>query len=136
MANAVYPKSKKAAWSGGANVNMLTATLKLVLIDTGAYTYSATHEFLTDIPAGARLSTTGALTGKTVSDLGALDFDNTTFVSVTSTSAEGVVLFVDTGSAATSRLIVYKDTGITGLPVTPAGASYNYIVDGAGFVVF
>jgi hypothetical protein len=136
MANAVYPKAKKAAFSGGANINLLTAALKLVLIDTGAYTYNAAHEFLSDIPSGARLSITGALTGKSISDLGALDFDNPTFASVTSVSAEGVVLFVDTGTAATSRLIVYKDTGITGLPVTPAGASYNYIVDGAGFVVF
>jgi len=136
MANAVYPKAKKAAWSGGANVNMLTAPLKLVLLDTGTYTYNAADEFLSDIPSGARLAFTGALTGKSVSDLGALDFDNPTFPSVTSVSAEAVALFVDTGSPTTSRLIVYKDTGITGLPVTPAGASYNYIVDAAGFVVF
>jgi len=136
MANAVYPKHKKAANTGGANTNLLTANLKLVLIDTGAYTYSASHEFLSDVPGGAQLKITGSLTGKSVGDDAALHFDNPTFASVTSVSAEAVILFVDTGSASTSRLIVYKDTGITGLPVTPAGASYNYIVDGAGFVVF
>jgi hypothetical protein len=133
MANAVYPKARKAAYSGA--LNLLTAALKLCLIDTGTYTYSAAHEFLADVPGGAQLKFTGLLTGKTIGDDGALHFDNPTFASVTSVSAEAVILVIDTGVAASSRLIVYKDSGITGLPVTPAGASYNYIVDAAGFVV-
>jgi hypothetical protein len=135
MANSVYPKYTKAVHTGGANTNLLTSFLKLVLIDSGTYTYNVADQFLSDIPGGAQLKISGVLTGVSVSDLGALDFDNPVFASVTSVSAEGVVLFIDTGTPGTSRLVVYKDSGITGLPVTPAGASYNYVVDAAGFVV-
>lgn len=137
MANALYPKAKKAAFSGGANVNLLVGAVKAVLVDTGAYTYAAAHEFLSDIPSGARISTTGAASGKTLSDLGAFDCDNLRFESVPAgTSVEAVVFFVDTGSPTTSRLIWYQDTGITNMPVAdPGGASFNLIIDAAGVFV-
>ena len=31
------------------------------------------------------------------------------------------MIYIDTGSSATSRLVAYLDTGVTGLPVTPNG---------------
>src|SRR5712691_8608210 len=135
MANKVYPKFKKAAINGGANTNLLTGVVKFVLLDTGTYTYADTDEFLSDIPSGARISTSGALTGKSVSDLAAFSSDNARFDTVTGPSVEAVALFVDTGAPATSRLIAYFDTGITGLPVTPAGASYNVIESSGSWFV-
>jgi hypothetical protein len=44
-------------------------------------------------------------------------------------------MFVDTGSPSSSRLVFFQDTGVTGLPVTPAGASYNLIMDSAGWFI-
>lgn len=135
MANHVYPKYLKAAASGGANVNYLAGTVKLVLLDTGTYTYNDADEFLSDIPSGARVSISGALTGKSISDLGAVICANSRFDAVTGVSVEAIAVFFDTGAPATSRLMGYIDTGITGLPVTPAGGSYNVIVDTAGLFV-
>jgi hypothetical protein len=40
---------------------------------------------------------------------------------VTGNSIEALLIYIDTGSAATSRLVAYIDTGVTGLPVTPNG---------------
>jgi hypothetical protein len=135
MANAVYPKYIKATKSGSASIDLLAGTVKFVLLDTGAYTYSATHEFLSDIPGGAQISITGALTSKSVGDDGSFKSANPTFTSVTSVSVEAIAMFVDTGSPSSSRLVFFQDTGVTGLPVTPAGASYNLIMDSAGWFI-
>lgn len=133
MANKVYPKYKKAAMSGGPNVDLLAGIVKMVLVDTGAYTYSDTHEFLSDIPAGARIATSGALVSKTVADDATFHSANSRFDGVTGVSTEAWVFYIDTGSASTSRLVMFQDTGVTGLPVTPAGASYNGVMDSAGW---
>lgn len=135
MANKIYPKYKAAASDGGPNVDLLLGTVKLCLVDTGAYTYADAHEFLSDIPLGARISISGALTSKVMSALGAFSSANARFDSVAGPSVEALVGFVDTGSPATSRLIWFQDTGVTGLPVTPSGASYNVIIDSAGWFV-
>lgn len=135
MTKRVYPKYRKAAVSGGANVNWLLSGIKIVLIDTGAYTFDAAHEFLSDVPSGARLSTSAPLSGKSVGDDCSMRSDNTRFEGVTSVSAEGLLWIVDTGSPATSRLIAFQDADVVGLPVTPAGASYNVIMDSGGWFI-
>ncbi|CQA05857.1 Bacteriophage protein [Mycobacteroides abscessus] len=43
---------------------------------------------------------------------------------MTGLSGEAVVIFKDTGTAGTSRLIFYLDTA-SGLPVTPNGGDIN-----------
>lgn len=133
MANAIYPKFKKAGHNGGANVNLITGVVKMVLIDEGLYTYDAAHEFLSDIPSGARIATSGALAGKSLDDTATFKSDNVRWDGVTGASTEAAALFVDTGSAGSSRLIAFYDAGVTGLPFTPAGASYNGIPDSTGW---
>lgn len=135
MANRVYPKYKKAAASGGANANLITGSVKLVLVDLGAYTYDDTHEFLADIPAGARIALSAALSSKEVTDLAAFKSANGRFDGVTGVSVEAIAMYIDTGSPATSRLVAFFDTSIVGLPTTPAGASYNVIPPSDGWFV-
>jgi len=135
MSNKVYPKYKKAALSGGLNVNLLTGSVKLIMVDAGAYTYDDAHEFLSDVPSGARIGTSGALSSKGVSDLAAFTSANGRVDGVTGASVEDLVMYIDTGTPSTSRLVAYFDTGITGLPVTPAGASYNIIPPSGGWFV-
>lgn len=115
MANALYPKGKAAVLSGG--FNLLTDTMRWVLVDLADYTYSANHEFLSDIPSAARVSTSNPLANKSVTS-GVFDADDPTFTAAAGDVSEAVVLYKDTGSASTSRLLLFIDTA-TGLPVIP-----------------
>jgi hypothetical protein len=127
----IYPKFKEALLSG-TSINLTTADVKVVAIDTSAYTYSAAHDFLDDIPVGARIATSGNLSGKSVTN-GFFDFDDVsiTFGS-TPPSIEALVMYIDTGSAATSRLIYYTEDD-TGLPFTPGSSQVaTWVVPSGG----
>ena len=118
MANALFDKARQRFLGGQFNWN--TDTIKAVLVDTGTYTVNlSAHEFLSDIGTGARISTSGAFTGKATTG-GAADANDVTFTSVTGASIEAIVLYKDTGTDATSPLIAFIDTA-TGLPITPNG---------------
>ncbi|WP_203310510.1 hypothetical protein [Sphingomonas beigongshangi] len=125
MANKLYPKYKQALLTAG--VNLVTGTVKAQLVDTSAYTYSDTHQFLSDVPAAARYGTAATLANKTVVN-GVFDADDALFTSVpagstgTTDKEEAIVLYLDTGTAGTSQLIYYIDSA-TGLPVTPNGGN-------------
>lgn len=129
MANAIYPKYKEALLNGSANTNMSTGTVKVALVDTGTYTYSSAHEFVSSLTG--TVGTAQTLGTKTFTD-GTFDAADSTFTSVTGNSVEALVIYIDTGVAGTSRLIAYIDTGVTGLPVTPNGGNINVTWDAAG----
>lgn len=118
MPNAVYPKWKEALWLQSANSNANTGTVKVALIDTGTYTYSAAHEFYSSVTGV--IGTPQTLGTKTFTN-GVFDAADATFPAVTGANAEALIIFVDTGTAGTSRLIAFLDTGVTGLPVLPNG---------------
>jgi hypothetical protein len=120
MANAIYPKYKQALLDASANVDLNDGTVKVALIDTGAYTYSAANEFYSDVAGAAVIGTPQTINNTTVTN-GLFDGDNVTFTAVTGNSVEALLIYIDTGSAATSRLVAYIDTNVTGLPVTPNG---------------
>lgn len=132
MANAIYPKYKEALISGGSNVNLSTGNVKVVLVDGADYTYSAAHQFLSDIASGGRVATSGNLASKTVAN-GVFDSADPTFTAATGDQAEILVIYVDTGSAATSPLVAYYDTGVTGMPVTPNSGDINITVNASGW---
>lgn len=117
----LYPKWKQALVQASAN-SALTGTLKVALIDTGTYTYSATHEFLTDLTG--IVGTPQTITTKTYTD-GVLNGDDVTFTAVTGNTVEAYVVYIDTGVAATSRLVSYVDSGVGSLPVTPNGGDID-----------
>lgn len=124
MANAIYPKAKEQLLQGG--INMSTGTVKVALVDTGTYTYSSTHQFLSSLTG--TVGTAQTLATKTFTN-GVFDAADVTFTAVTGATAEALVIYVDTGSSATSPLIMYQDTGVTGLPVTPNGGDINLVFD-------
>jgi hypothetical protein len=130
VANAVYPKGKKAILDG--DVDFLTDTIKIVLVDA-TYTYSTAHDFLDDIAAGDRVATSAALSSKTTTD-GAFDAADVTFTSLTGNTVTSWVLFKDTGSAATSQLIAYFDTvsGGGALSFTPNGGNFTLSFGASG----
>ena len=113
MANFVYDKGCEALW--GADIAYDTDNIKAVLVDTASYTVDkANDEFLTDV--GGVQATSGNFAGKTIVGR-VIDADDVVLSSVTGNESEALVLYQDTGSAATSRLLIYVDTA-TGLPVT------------------
>mgnify|MGYP006159583853 CR=1 FL=1 len=128
MASTWYPKFKEALLTGAANSNASTGDVKAVLVDTADYTYSASHEFLSDVPSGARVSTSSNLASKTFTN-GVFDAADFVFSTVTGDQSEAIIFYIDTGSAATSRLMVYVDTASSGLPVTPNGGNINVTLD-------
>lgn len=129
MANAIYPKYKEALIGGSANISLSAGTVKVALVDTGTYTYSAAHEFLTSLTG--RVGTDQTIGSKTITD-GLFDGANVTYTAVTGDSAEALVIYIDTGTAGTSRLVAYIDTGVTGLPVTPNGGDINVTWNASG----
>jgi len=118
MANAIYPKYKEALINGSANTS-LAGTVKVALVDTGTYTYSAAHEFLTSLTGVVGTAQTIGAT-KTYTN-GVFDGADVTFPAVSGATAEALVIYIDTGTAGTSRLVAFLDTGVTNLPVTPNG---------------
>ena len=133
MANAMFDKGRQKFLEG--SIAWLTDNIKFVLVDTGAYTVDlANHEFLSDIPGGARIATSANLSSKT-STAGHADAADEILTSVSGASCEAVIFYKDTGNAATSPLFLYIDTG-TGLPITPNGANINVVFDNGTNKIF
>lgn len=133
MANALYGKGREKFLNG--DIDWASDDIKAVLVDVADYTVSIdVDEFLDDIPGGAIVDTTANFTGKT-STLGVADADNATFASATGDPSEAVVIYKDTGSAATSPLIAYIDTA-TGLGVTPGGGDITVQWDDGANKIF
>ena len=133
MANALYPLYKQRAL--GAGLDLSSLDVKVVLVDAADYTYSAAHEFLSDVPAGARVATSANLGSKTLTN-GVFDAADITFTGVSGDQSEALVIYQDTGAAGTSRLIAYLDTGYTGLPVTPGGGDILIVWDNGANKIF
>lgn len=110
--------------------------VRLILVDTGLYTVDlATHQFLSDVPAGARVAVSGALASKTVT-AGVADAADVTFTLVTGASIEALIIYKHTGVAGTSRLICFIDSASSGLPVTPNGGDITTIFDSGSNKIF
>lgn len=133
MASVVYKSAKQKFLSG--TLDLTSLTLKAVLIDTADYTFSAAHDFLDDVPSGARVGTPQTLASKTVTD-GVFDAADITFTSVTGDQCEALIIYEDSGSEATSDLICYIDTAASGLPVTPNGGNINVAWDNGANKIF
>lgn len=133
MTTAVYDKGRESFLKG--EIAWVADNIKAVLVDTGAYTPNlATHQFLSDIPSGARIATSGNLANKTATN-GVADADDVTFSAVSGATCEAIALYKDTGSAATSNLIAYIDNA-TGLPVTPNGGGITVAWDNGANKIF
>jgi hypothetical protein len=127
MANALYPLYKQSLLKADANSDLVqtgaTAAPFCALITTSSgYTYSASHQFyssLTNI-----VGTDLQITTPTVDTAGTFDGDDLTFTSVTGTVIGAFVIYrKNSGANTTWRLVLYEDTSVTGLPVTPNGGN-------------
>lgn len=133
MANTVYPKYMEAVIQASSG-SSLAGTLKAALIDTADYTYNAAHDFWDDAVAGV-VGTPQTIGSKTYVN-GLLDGADVTFPAVTGDPSEAIIIFLDTGTPSTSRLVAYLDTGVTGLPVTPNGGDIAIAWNASGIIQF
>jgi hypothetical protein len=135
MANVVYPKYKEALLTGSADISLTTGTVKACLVDTGVTAYNAAHDFYNDI-SSAVIGTPVTLAGKSVTDG---IFDSTTDPSFTGLTAaptiEAIVVFIDTGTPATSRLVAFIDTA-TGLPISAGATQVDVTWDNGANKIF
>jgi len=130
MANAIYPLYKQALLTADTNIDIENGTVKVALVDTNTYVYSASHQYLTSLTGV--VGTAATLSTNTVTN-GVFDSaTNPTFSAVSGATVEALVIYIDTGNASTSRLVAYIDTGVTGLPVTPNGGDISVTWNASG----
>lgn len=126
----LYPKLKTKLLK--ADFDFDTASLVAYAVDLADYTYAANHEFLSDVPAAARVANV-ALANVTVGVVGdgVVDCDDFSFTAVTGDAFEAIVIVNDTGVEGTSELVALIDNGGS-LSVTPDGGNINVTVAAGG----
>jgi hypothetical protein len=133
MANSLYTKAKQGLIDG--SIDLDTDDIRAVLVDGADYTPNlASHQFLSSIPAGARVAVSGALQNKSVAD-GVFDADDIVIAAVSGDQFEYIVLYKHTGNDATARLVYLIDTA-TGLPCTPNGSDITLSWDNGANKIF
>jgi hypothetical protein len=132
MANALYDASREGFLAGDNNWGL---DHRVVLVDAADYTVDlANHDFLDDVPSGARVAVSPALANPTTT-AGVADADDTSFGNVTGDPSEELVIYQHTGTDSTSDLVANIDTA-TGLPVTPNGGPINVTWDSGADRIF
>lgn len=129
MANAIYPLYKQALLDASSDSDLNDGTVKVALVDTGTYSYNAAHDFYNDL--SGVVGTPQTIANTTVTN-GLFDGDNVTFTAVSGNTVEALVIYIDTGNTATSRLVAFIDTSVTGLPVTPNGGDISISWNASG----
>lgn len=131
MANKLYPKGAEKILSGA--INFPSDTIKAVLLSS-TYTYSAAHEFLSDVSATV-LNTAATLASKTVTS-GVFDAADAVYTAVSAGStATYVALYKDTGVEGTSPLLYLVDTA-TGIPMATNGGDITVAWDSGAYKIF
>lgn len=134
MANAWYPEYKEFLLSASANVSLTVDDTTdgpfCALVDTGTYTYNTAHDFYNDL--SGIVGTDQRITAPTVAN-GTFDGGDLTFSSVSGNSVEALVIYRhNSGANTTWKLVLYLDTSVTGLPVTPNGGNITVTWNASG----
>lgn len=133
MASAVYPKALESFISQNPSIDMDSDTIKVAAVDlTADYTYSASHQYKSSVTSYSG-STDATLGTKTVTS-GVFDAADLApaFSSLAQSGSKTVgalVIYKDTGNAATSPLIAYIELSSA---VTPNGGDINITWNGSG----
>lgn len=134
MANALYNPFKQQLLDNSTALDLDGDVIKCSLIDAADYTFSAAHDEYSgasrDVPAAAIVAESAALGSPTCTN-GTFDTADFSFTAVTGDQSEDLILWDDT--ITNDRLMVFYDTGMTGMPVTPSGGNINVTVNASGW---
>lgn len=129
MANQVYPLYKQALIDAEPNTDLKDGNVKISLLSRD-YVYSPLHQFRTDLTGV--ITTSGTLQGKSVTN-GVFRAADVTYSAVAGPNEVfSFVVWIDTGTPSTSRLVAYIDTNQVALPVTVTGGDIKHQFDVAG----
>lgn len=123
--SAPYAKGRERFLDGA--LSWTTDTFKVALLDGGYVFNGSTHQFVSDLGAHI-VARSLSLTSKTVTG-GIAGATDATCPSVGGPHVEAYAVYHDTGSDATSELIVFVDDG-TGLPIIPNFGTVTVTFDG------
>lgn len=134
MANLFFPKSCTALLK--ADLDFDTMDVRVIPYDTASYTYSAAHDFLDDLTAGARKATAVALSSETVGTVadGVFDAADINITGVTGT-VNALAAYNHTGTEGTSHLLAKWDASITGLPATLTAGTLAITWHATGIII-
>jgi len=128
-----YNSALQAAFDG-SSVDLSTADVRVAFVDSG-YTADLTDggdEFLSDVKAAGTVLTTSDLSNVSWSNR-VLDADDPTITDPGSGEATQAVVYIDTGTDSTSRLLGHTDTA-SGLPLTFDGTNDNLTFNASGIL--
>lgn len=115
MAN-VLTDGAREAFLGG-DLAWDSDTFRAVLLDS-TYTYDAGDDFLDDVDGGARIWTSGDLSGKTITDGIADAADLVTSALASGDTITQIWIYEHTGVESTSLLVAYYDTDGSSSPIS------------------
>jgi hypothetical protein len=137
MANALYDKARNGFLRGDISWKNGGDTFRAYLVDiqggTGYTKDMAADEFLSAIPAAALVSYIALAPADPAA--GVADAPDVTFLAVTGSVCEAIVIVKWVSEAADSPLVAYIDTA-TGLPVTPNGGDIQVVWDSGANKIF
>lgn len=134
MANALYPKFKESLLNKEHDLN--SDLINAALLDGADETYDAADNTYVSgalgITAAAKVANV-LLTAPTIA-LGVFDTADFVWAAATGDQSEVIILWNDTTTTPVAdALILWMDTGITGMPITPNGGNINGTVNAAGW---
>lgn len=132
MANAKYTTFTQRLLN--KEISCAADIIKASLIDSADYTFSAAHDEYSgasrDVALAAIVSESPQLTSPTIV-AGVFDTGDFTWTAVTGDQSEAIILWDDT--LTNDALMVFYDTGMTGMAVIPNGGNINVTVNAAGW---
>lgn len=124
MASQLFPKGAGHILGASTAVDMTANNIK-ILFYSGAIT--TTWEFVSDLTGASIIARSGNLASKTTTN-GVFDAADITVTSVSGSAFTHVILYADTGTDSTSRLVAVFDVA----SFTPNGGDINVVFNASG----
>ena len=112
MANFIYGKAKQSLLNGEFNIS--SDSLKVLLVTDSYVPNQNADQFVSNISSSYIKQRTSSLTNVT-NILGVIDADDVLVASYSGLPFKALVIYKDSGTDSTSRLLAYIDTA-TGIP--------------------